>query len=430
MPQNQLAVMSFGDHLEELRSRIIRSIGVTVVGIAVALIFQTEIVEVFTAPHRAAMHAILVERRVASATEDVRGIEAAAGQLQSAEVAKLIAVTERHRARGQRLESFRQWLPAVADPGQRDFFEFLIAEAERGERTTDQLGVVHRLERRVAEVRTIAEELARQGGLFSNAATDELQGAAGALSTTVEKWRTEAGSLNPAVDAFEESAWTRIEDLERRASTVRNHLEPLVGGEEEAASRLHAFSYPEQFFSYLKVCFLVGLLLGLPWITIEMWRFVAAGLYPKERRAVAPFIPLSLLGLVLGGVFAYTVIVPIGLTYLGSYGSQDLVEPTFRLSDYISLVTTLMVGMGLVFQLPLVMVFAARAGFASPEIYRRYRKYAIVGSLILASFLTPPDVVTQLLMGGPLILLYEVGILVSAWLARRPADTVGTPASE
>ncbi|MEM7263328.1 MAG: twin-arginine translocase subunit TatC [Planctomycetota bacterium] len=421
-PDPDLAVMSFGDHLEELRNRILRSLGVALLGLIVALIFQDRLVELITAPHRQAMQAILVERGIDHSIRELGELEAAVREIPSEEVVALLRLVERDVATAARIQELQAELASVRDPAARTIIEFLLAGQDQLRVVSGEQSAVRRFERRVAEVRALELRLREDATLFGSASFEEFGTALDQVEGVVAEWRTSAmepGEFS-ATGVAAAGTWGQMELQTEKVAEVRDRLEKLADPE-GSAGKLHTFSYPESFFSYLKICALVGVLLGLPWITIEMWRFVAAGLYPKERRAVTPFLPLSLVSLAAGGTFAYTVLVPVGLTYLGGYGSGDVLEPTFRLKDYVSLVVTLILGMGVVFQLPLVMVFGARAGFANADIYRRYRKFSILGALLLGSFLTPPDVVTQLLMAGPLVLLYESGILASQFLARRDA---------
>ena len=112
---------------------------------------------------------------------------------------------------------------------------------------------------------------------------------------------------------------------------------------------------------------------------------------------------------------------PVGLSFLGGYGDPSLLATSFTLKDYMGLVFTLVLGMGLIFQLPLLMVLLTRSGIVAVSFFREYRKVAIMTAVVFGAFLTPPDVVTQMLMAGPLVLLYELGIFASLVLG-KPAQ--------
>jgi len=416
--QSSLKVMSFGDHLDELRVRIFRSLIIALVGFVVAFLFKDRLLAVVTAPHRQAMHAILVEAGVKRSILKLSEVDESLSALGDEEVGELIAVAERQASSQARLAQLQESIGEVPSPV-RDFLEYFLEESNRFALVTGEQSSVRRFERQLADVRSLDQQLREHQSLFTSAPFADLTAELDTLSKRAEAWRASGETAVTRPEAVQSAGtWGKIELATESVRDVRDRLVSLADPNGEGG-RLHTFGYPESFFAHLKICFLVGVLLGLPWITIELWRFVAAGLYPLERKAVTPFLPLSLVSLAAGGIFAYTVLVPVGLTYLGNFGSGDMLEPTFRLKDYISLVVTLILGMGLVFQLPLVMVFCARAGFANPDIYRRYRKFAIIGGVLLGSLLTPPDVVTQLLMAVPLVLLYESGIWISQILAQR-----------
>jgi sec-independent protein translocase protein TatC len=168
---------------------------------------------------------------------------------------------------------------------------------------------------------------------------------------------------------------------------------------------------------------MLGMVAALPWITYEMWKFIAAGLFDRERKAVRPFLPVAFLLLASGVSFAYLVLIPIGLSFLGGYGDPELLQATFTLKEYLSLVFTLILGMGIIFQLPLAMIFLNKSGILEVDSFRKYRKYAILGAVLIGAMLTPPDVVTQLLMAGPLTLLYEIGIIACTMIGKKKSVT-------
>ena len=128
---------------------------------------------------------------------------------------------------------------------------------------------------------------------------------------------------------------------------------------------------------------------------------------------------MAFLLLAAGVNFAYWILVPVGLSFLGGYGDPALLAASFTLKDYMGLVFTLVLGMGLIFQLPLLMVLLTRTGIVAVSFFREYRKVAIMTAVVFGAFLTPPDVVTQMLMAGPLVLLYELGIYASIFFGKK-----------
>jgi Tat protein translocase TatC len=196
-------------------------------------------------------------------------------------------------------------------------------------------------------------------------------------------------------------------------------------GEEEQLILLHDMRLKllapgEGFFFELKLCLYIAVFLGAPVLLWQLWMFVAAGLYARERRVVMRYFPAATL-LFLGGVlFGYFVLVPYGMYFLNNSAPIELVEIDFRLSEYWTFLNSLCLGLGLVFQLPIVMVVLARIDVVRPETYVKYRGHTWVGAAIAAAFLTPPDPFTQMMMGIPIVILFEVGIICARMVAPKP----------
>jgi len=182
-----------------------------------------------------------------------------------------------------------------------------------------------------------------------------------------------------------------------------------------------AFLEPtEPFWVNFKVALVAGGFLVLPVILYEVWAFIAPGLMANERRFALPFVILSTVLFTLGAMFALGVIVPFAISFLISYKTENLV-PTLSVNRYVDFVLKFTIAFGLVFELPLAITLGARMGLVTPEWLARNRKYAILVNFLLAALLTPtPDAFNQLLMAGPLILLYEVGIIAARVFRRRP----------
>jgi len=167
---------------------------------------------------------------------------------------------------------------------------------------------------------------------------------------------------------------------------------------------------PEAFFTYLKVAFLAGVLLAVPVIIYQLWMFIAPGLYDKEKRLVVPIVFLSSVFFLGGALFGYFVVFPFGFKFFMGFAS-DAIKPLPSMREYLSFSTKLLFAFGVVFELPLFITFLAKLGIVDVPFLKAKRKYAILLFFVFASILTPPDVVTQILMAGPLILLYEVSIV-------------------
>jgi sec-independent protein translocase protein TatC len=168
---------------------------------------------------------------------------------------------------------------------------------------------------------------------------------------------------------------------------------------------------PEAFFSYLKVALLAGVILAAPVILYEMWLFIAPGLYSHEKRLAMPMVFLSSIFFAGGVSFAYFVVFPFAFKYLLGF-ETELVRALPSMREYFGLASTLLVAFGFIFQLPLVITVLARIGVLTPRFLNKNRKYAILLFFVVAAILTPtPDVVNQLLMAGPLMVLYEISII-------------------
>ncbi len=181
-----------------------------------------------------------------------------------------------------------------------------------------------------------------------------------------------------------------------------------------------AFLEPtEPFWVNMKVAMIAGAFLVLPVILYEIWAFISPGLLPHERKFALPFVVLSTLFFALGATFALRVIVPFAVKFLVSYKTENLVA-TISVNRYVDFVLKFTIAFGLVFELPLAITIAARLGLVTPQFLARNRKYAILINFIVAAVLTPtPDAFNQLLMAGPLCLLYEAGIVAARIFGRR-----------
>jgi sec-independent protein translocase protein TatC len=161
-----------------------------------------------------------------------------------------------------------------------------------------------------------------------------------------------------------------------------------------------------------------GIIMAFPVVFYQMWKFISPGLLPKEKRIVAPVVGFSFFSFLLGVGFAYFIMIPFILPFLYGLATENI-EPTINISEYIGFVLRIILVTGLVFELPLVSFFLTQIGVLKPQIMRRYRRYAVVTIFVLAAILTPPDPGSQLLLAGPLLVLYEISIWVSHLVYRR-----------
>ncbi len=165
------------------------------------------------------------------------------------------------------------------------------------------------------------------------------------------------------------------------------------------------------FFVALKVSFFAGLLGALPYILYQLWLFIAPGLYSNEKKMIIPFVVGGSIMFFVGVMFAYYVVTPFGFQFLITFGSF-LYTPLINIEDYVGFFTKIMMGFGIAFELPVFAYFLALLGLVTDKTLKDFFKYAVLIIFVVASLLTPPDVLTQLLMAAPLILLYGVSILI------------------
>jgi len=168
----------------------------------------------------------------------------------------------------------------------------------------------------------------------------------------------------------------------------------------------------DAFIARITLTLWLGFFISLPYVFFQIWKFIGVGLRPQERRYISFFAPYSVVFFMVGALFAYTIAIPITIEFLLGYGNEYL-RPMITVKSYISFMATLILAFGFVFELPLVLMFLTKIGIATPEFLMQKRKHAYILILILSALITPPDIVTLLILGGPLVLLYEIGIFVS-----------------
>ena len=184
---------------------------------------------------------------------------------------------------------------------------------------------------------------------------------------------------------------------------------PLISVMETGETLIYT-NLPEAFFTFLKTAFLSGILLASPIIIYQFWMFTAPGLYKQEKRLLLPVVFLSSVFFIGGALFGYFIVFPWGFKFFLGFASET-VRPLPSMKEYLSFSSKLLLAFGLVFELPLIITFLARLGVVSVEFLKKNRKYALLLFFAGAAILTPPDVVTQIMMALPLMVLYEISII-------------------
>ena len=186
-------------------------------------------------------------------------------------------------------------------------------------------------------------------------------------------------------------------------------------------STLQYISIPEAFLTYLKLSLFGGFVLAMPVIFYEIWRFVAPGLYEREKRYLVPFVLFSMIFFLGGASFCYFVVFPFVFQFFMSFSDDSLLAmPAIR--QYLSFATRLLIAFGLVFEMPIFFFFLGRIGLVSYKGLARQRRLAVVLVFLGAALLTPPDVVSQLMLAGPLMILYELSIQIVRITGRRASE--------
>jgi sec-independent protein translocase protein TatC len=201
-------------------------------------------------------------------------------------------------------------------------------------------------------------------------------------------------------------------------------LQPLVTVMQEGDTLIFT-GLPEAFFTYLKVSLLAGILLATPVWVYQFWMFVAPGLYAHERKLLVPVILLCTLFFVGGALFGYFIVFPYGFKFFLGFATESI-RPMPAMKEYFSFSAKLLIAFGLVFELPIVITFMAKLGIVSVRFLQKNRKYAILLFFAGSAMLTPPDVVTQIMMALPLMLLYEVSIIGARIFAPKKEENTET----
>lgn len=186
-------------------------------------------------------------------------------------------------------------------------------------------------------------------------------------------------------------------------------------------STMQYIGIPEAFLTYLKLSLFAGLVLSLPVILYEIWRFVAPGLYEREKRYFIPFVLFSMIFFLGGASFCYFIVFPFVFQFFMSFSDGSLqAMPTIR--QYLSFATRLLLAFGLVFEMPIFFFFLGRTGLVNYRSLARQRRIAVILVFVGAALLTPPDVVSQLLLAGPLLILFELSLQIVRITGRKPSD--------
>jgi sec-independent protein translocase protein TatC len=186
--------------------------------------------------------------------------------------------------------------------------------------------------------------------------------------------------------------------------------------------KLNNFEMAGQFTNNLLIVFVAGLIMAMPYVLTELWLFVRPALTLKERKGTRGFVAITSFLFTLGIAFGYFLVAPLAVNFLLNWTLSPDIQNTIRLGSYIRTVVMTSLAAGLVFELPIVIYFLAKAGLVTKSLLKEYRKHAIVGFFILAAVITPPDMISQFLVALPLIGLYEISIFITGRVERNRVD--------
>ena len=345
------STMSFGEHLEELRTRLWKGLIGLAIGVIAMLFVGDKLIAVIRIPIDNALHKY--------------------------------GVTKFDEKKGETKLEDRNWKDYL-----REMFGWGQAPEEKEK--SEELGKTDNEQKMAVRVEMKARDLANQ------------------LHESYPK----TYPVPPTDDDRKVSLTLWAEEFAQFKQARDRGIEPIT------------LTVQEAFLTYIKVSVVAGLVLSAPWLFYQIWMFVAAGLYPHEKKYVYVFLPLSTILFLTGAVFCFFAVFPFVLTFLLGFNAWLNTVPQIRLSEWISFAIMLPVMFGLSFQLPLVMLFLERVSIFEIKTYREKRRMAILVIAILSMLLTPSDPMSMILMMVPLCLLYELGIIMCGIMATKtPFET-------
>ena len=455
------ARMTFGEHLEELRRRIIFSLLYLTVGVGICFTYGQELLEWTLQPHNRAFSAAQRDRLVARMTKTVGhfewlmapsgGIEdELAGSISAEEIRWEVIfpqelVLERMPSRievpfarfaaslteveaGLEDAAAKSLLrehvgPAVQQLGS-DLSSVLVREFAYDFQLGQTRGILERLRVLEAKLREVDEKVGPSDA-------QEAVGWGKDLSSVLEpvgRFRTFLAqrqkvaiesNLSPSELRGRVSEYKKLpEFVDSLLGSLEQNAEEILEAQE---LKLMVISYLEPFNAYLRVSVIFGIAITIPFLLYEMWKFVGAGLHAHEQKYVVLFLPFSIALFLLGAGFGYYIMIPVGLEFLAGWGLAE-VNLSITLANYLGLFFTLTLVLALVFQTPLVMIFLNKIGVVDVAMMRRMRRVSVFIGVCLAVVLTPPDPFSWSLMALPMIILYEIGILLCDFLGRSAND--------
>jgi len=187
--------------------------------------------------------------------------------------------------------------------------------------------------------------------------------------------------------------------------------------------KLQSLSMTDQLMNAIWSSLILGLIIAFPYVLWELWKFISPGLNKNEIKRSKGFLGISSILFFIGVSFSFYVIVPMSVYFFYHFEITDTIQNNFTLSSYISMITNTILGVAIVFELPVLIFFLTKLGLITPTFLKTYRKHALVVVLLLAAIITPPDIASQIIVSIPILILYEISIQVSKWVLKKQEKT-------
>jgi sec-independent protein translocase protein TatC len=376
------STMSFGEHLEELRTALGKAVVGVVIGFLIGLAIGEYIVTWVKSPLINALEGYMVEHAIDQVKRDYNERDEPIPQDLEAFVKKQKMVSEKvyvDAAEVTRMGGFM--LEHAIDQVKRDY-------NERDEQIPQDLEAFVKTHKKKHKLVSLEADAAAQ---------DAAAQASDSAATTVATSKFVGGKPQPPAGVFVETRiWRPIRAVAK------------------------ALSAQEAFMIYLKAAFVAGMIIASPYVFWQIWNFVAAGLYPHEKKYVNIYLPFSLGLFFSGGALAFFVVFPYILRFLFAFNKTMNIDPDPRISEWLSFAIMMPLAFGIAFQLPLVMLFLNRIGLISIQVYASKWRIAVLTVFVLSAFLNPsPDPVSMCLMAAPLTALYFLGMGLCKWMPRN-----------
>lgn len=184
-------------------------------------------------------------------------------------------------------------------------------------------------------------------------------------------------------------------------------------------AKLQSLALTQQLMTSIWTSLILGFVISFPYFLWEMWKFISPGLHSKERNKSRGFVFIASLLFFLGALFSYYVILPMSISFFYGYQITDRISNNFTLDSYISLVNNTLLGVSIMFELPVLIFFLSKIGLITPQFLKKYRKHALVLVLIISAIITPPDVASQVIVSIPILILYEISIYISKFVIKK-----------